>query len=85
MFSITVYYKLTPTQSNTQSNASANFEVPQGFQWVGRGTEIDSGLCDWQIRGHSSSGIGAVIQQCEHFVRQNLIRQNYEVTVERTE
>jgi hypothetical protein len=76
MYSVTVYY-----ESKIAGTPHLPFEIPAGWQWVGRGTEISSRMSDWQIRGESMSGITAVIYQCDNFVAQDRMEQDYEVTV----
>jgi len=57
-FNILVYYR-------TLTNERINFPMPINFSWVGGGTDLTTGLRDWQIWGES--GVGNAVEILSEF------------------
>jgi len=76
MFTITLYYR-------SKVNSHLSIETPPGFQWIGRGVELDTGIRDWQIEGNDIEVVSTIVLYCEEQVLQNKIEKDYEIVITR--
>jgi hypothetical protein len=71
-YSILLSYKLA-------SDSAINFTIPMEFVWVGGGTDLRSGVKEWQIAGDNGLGaaVDSLVRECEQFVQFGKIKQGF--------
>ena len=75
-YNIVVFYKQL-------TRDRIEFPVPDQFRWVGGGTDLKTGLRDWQIDGET--GLGNAVEEltafCERLVINGWIKGNFKLEV----
>jgi hypothetical protein len=75
-YTITVSYKLA-------SEYSVSFKIPHEFVWIGGGTDLRTGIKEWQIAGDNGVGaaVESLVRECELYVQEGKLKPGFGVEI----